>query len=277
MAKLTEYAAATSFDTNDIIIKDGTNGTKKMLVQNAASAFAGLISTNEHKNTYRGKNLGSSVSNAQKESIREGTFDDMFVGDYWNINDKKYYIADINYWYNSGDNENGLKTPHLVMIPEGVLYQEKMNDTATTAGGYVGSSMYTTGLNQAKTTIRAAFGDLILSHRDYFVNAVADGHPSNAAWFDSEIDLMNEIMIFGHRNGVSGSYYSVIGSMDNRQLAIFRLATKHFSSRRHIWLRDIADSTQFIYLNYDGIVKQLRANASCGVRPVFAIGVASST
>lgn len=277
MAKLTEYSAATVFDSNDIIIKDGTSGTKKMLVQDAAVGFAGLVSANEHKNTYRGKKLGTSVSDAQKEAIRSGTFDDMFIGDYWVINGTRYYIADMNYWYNQGDNEGGFKPNHLVMLPEGYLYKAKMNNSNTTSGGYVGSYMYTAGLTQAKTTIRAAFGDLLLTHRDYFVNAVDNGHPSNAAWFDSEVDLMNEAMVFGCRNGMSGAYYSTFGSMDNRQLAIFRLANKHYGSRKHIWLRDIASATQFMYFNFDGLVKQLSATTECGVRPVFAIGVAASS
>lgn len=39
MAKLTEYPAATSFDSGDILIKDGTNGTKKISVDNASVNF----------------------------------------------------------------------------------------------------------------------------------------------------------------------------------------------------------------------------------------------
>lgn len=42
MPKLTEYPQATSFDQNDILIKDGTNGTKKIAVEDAAIEFAAL-------------------------------------------------------------------------------------------------------------------------------------------------------------------------------------------------------------------------------------------
>ena len=37
MSKLTEYPAATQFDSGDILIKDGTNGTKKITAENAAA------------------------------------------------------------------------------------------------------------------------------------------------------------------------------------------------------------------------------------------------
>lgn len=48
MAKLTEYPRATSFDEGDILIKDGVNGTKKILVSDA-SKFMGseIIMINE--------------------------------------------------------------------------------------------------------------------------------------------------------------------------------------------------------------------------------------
>lgn len=39
MAKLTEYPAAISFDSGDILIKDGTNGTKKISVDDASVNF----------------------------------------------------------------------------------------------------------------------------------------------------------------------------------------------------------------------------------------------
>lgn len=72
-----------------------------------------------------------------------------------------------------------------------------MNETNITTGGYTGSLMYTENLAQAKTLAASAFGDLILTHREYLTNAVTDGHASAGAWFDSTLDLPNEIMMYG--------------------------------------------------------------------------------
>ena len=44
MAKLIDYPADTRFNSDDILIKDGSNGTKKILVTDAAVEFAGMIS-----------------------------------------------------------------------------------------------------------------------------------------------------------------------------------------------------------------------------------------
>ncbi len=42
-----------------------------------------------------------------------------------------------------------------------------------------------------------AFGSLVLTHKDIFVNAVTNGHPSGVTWVDSDVELMNEIMVYG--------------------------------------------------------------------------------
>lgn len=43
MAKVTEYPRVTAFDNGDILLKDGTNGTKTILVDDAAKAMAGKV------------------------------------------------------------------------------------------------------------------------------------------------------------------------------------------------------------------------------------------
>jgi len=45
MAKLIDYPADTRFNSDDILIKDGSNGTKKILVTDAAVEFARLAGT----------------------------------------------------------------------------------------------------------------------------------------------------------------------------------------------------------------------------------------
>ncbi len=274
MAKLTEYTAATRFDSGDILIKDGTNGTKKITAANAAVEFAGLVSAINHRNVYRGKNLGTSITAAQKTAISSGTFDDLFIGDYWTINGTRYDIADMDYWYNTGDDPAFTK-PHLVMIPHSQLYTAKMNETNTTEGGYVGSQMYTEGLSQAKTKIGTDFGTMLLSHREYLVNGVTDGHPSAAAWYDSSVELMNEIMVYGcpvRSPSDNGSEIYTLSTVDKTQLAIFRLNPKDINNRQAIWLRDVVSSASFANVSTSGSAGDASASRTGGVRPVFPIG-----
>ena len=82
MPKVTDYSAATRFDSGDVIIKDGTGGTKKMTAANAAVEFAGLVSAINHRNVYRGKNLGSFVFVVLLVVFFFGFFVVFFIGDF---------------------------------------------------------------------------------------------------------------------------------------------------------------------------------------------------
>lgn len=273
MAKLTSYPASSRFDSGDIIIKDGTAGTKKIAVKDAASEFSGLVSVENHRNTYRGKNLGNTVTAAQKSAIQNGTFDDLYIGDYWTINGIVYRIADMDYWFNCGD--TSFNKHHLVIVPDNILYNAQMNETNITTGGYVGSKMYTENLNQAKTTITAAFGDMLLTHREYLTNAVSNGQPSAGAWFDSNVELMNEIMVYGSHvyapmnNGTAiPNKYTI----DKQQLALFALNPKMVNRRYTYWLRDVVSAASFATVNGNGYTSYDDASNSLGVRPAFPVG-----
>lgn len=115
MSKLIDYPAATRFDSGDILIKDGMNGTKKITAKNAAIDLAGMVSAVQHRMIWGGRNLGTSVTAEQKAAIRNGTFDNLYVGDYWVINGITWRIWDINYFTHSGDTE--FAKPHLVIVP----------------------------------------------------------------------------------------------------------------------------------------------------------------
>ena len=275
MAKLTEYAEITRFDSNGIFITDGSSGTKKISVQNAARDLAGMVSAVQHRAVYGGRNLGSTVTAAQWAAISDGSFDGLFVGDYWTINNVQWVIADMNYFYNCGD--TAFTKNHLVIVPAGVLYSHVMNDSHTTTGGYVGSKMYTEGLDEAKTRFAAAFGaEHILSHRDYLVNAVTDGYPSARAWYDSTVELMNEVMVYGarHRSSMNKGSTNVNNyTTGKQQLALFQLNPRMVNIRSWWWLRDVVSSAYFAVVGSLGRANYDTAGNSRGVRPYCVIGV----
>ena len=127
-----------------------------------------------HNSIYRGKYLSSSVTPAHWSAISSGLFDDLYIGDYWTINNVNYRKAAFDYWLHTGDTE--CTTHHVVLVPDTKLYNAKMNDTDITTGGYTGSKMYTENLASAKTTIDTAFGSAhILNHRELLSNAVSSG------------------------------------------------------------------------------------------------------
>ena len=225
-----------------------------------------------HNSIYRGKFLGNSVTEAQYAAIADGTFADLYIGDYWTINNRIYRIAAFDYLLNTGD--INCKTHHALMVPDKNLYLYVMNDTNTTDGAYMGSKLYTEGLEQAKTTIKADFSGHVLSHRIYLTNAVADGHPSAGTWCDSEVDLMCEQMVYGGAIFMpiaNGSAVYANHRVEKSQLPLFAHAPSMISNRHTFWLRDIVSASGFATVYYGGNAHYSHASYSNGVRPYFCI------
>ena len=228
-----------------------------------------------HNTIYRGKYLGSSVTEAQWNAISAGTFDDLYVGDYWTIGGVNWRIAAFDYYYNTGDTV--FTKHHAVIVPDSVLYTHVMNDTNITTGAYVGSKMYTEGLEQAKTTINNAFGSShVLSHRIYLSNATSDGKASAGAWADSTVDLMCEHMVYG--NGVfspvsDGTTVPNNYRVEKSQLPLFQHEPSRICNRTTWWLRDVVSAYYFAGVSYNGNAAYVDASYSYGVRPAFCIGV----
>jgi hypothetical protein len=225
-----------------------------------------------HNAIYRGQSLGTSVSSAQFSAISAGTFDDMFIGDYWTIGNVVYRIAGFDYWLHCGDTE--CTDHHVVLVPDTCLYNAVMNDSNVTTGGYVGSKMYTSGLADAKSTINTAFGSShVLSHRELLSNAVSSDIASNWSWYDSTVELMSEVMVYGCNNGakpVAGSINFNIG-IDKSQLPLFALEPSRITNRAGWWLRDVVSSADFADVATHGYADNGNASVSLGVRPAFAI------
>lgn len=280
--KVTELTSITTpGDSNVIPIHDGT-GLKKITfanfkakaVEDTEAKIAPLLFNNAgaHNAIYRGKSLGSSVTTAQYSAISAGTFDDMYIGDYWTIGGVNYRIAAFDYYLNCGD--TSCTKHHVVLVPDTCLYNHVMNDTNITTGAYVGSKMYTEGLEQAKTSIKAAFSGHVLSKRIYLSNATANGRASAGAWCDSEVDLMCEHMVYG--NGVfspvsDGTTIPNNYRVEKSQLPLFQHEPSRICNRVSWWLRDVISASYFAYVDGNGNADYHFASYSYGVRPAFCI------
>lgn len=290
--KVTELTAFTApTDSCLIPIHDGT-GLKKITfanfrakaVEGTEAKIAPLLFNNAgaHNAIYRGKSLGSTVTTAQYAAIKAGTFDDLYIGDYWTIGGVNYRIAAFDYYLNSGD--ANCTTHHVVIVPDTCLYNAQMHNTSsggwengaanTTAGGYVGSDMYKSNLERAKTTIKSAFSGHVLKHRIYLTNAVANGRASDGAWCDSEVDLMCEQMVYG--SGIfspvsDGSNVPANYRVEKSQLPLFQHEPSRICNRATWWLRDVITASGFASVdNYGGAYSDY-ASYSLGVRPAFCI------
>lgn len=265
--------------TEQMLIHDG-NGVKVITVENLHKGLQTDIDSVRnvladgaaaHNCIYRGKNLGTSVTAEQYAAISSGKFTDLYIGDYWVINGVTYRIAAFDYYYNCGD--TNFTKHHVVIVPDTSLYKAQMNTSNVTTGGYTGSAMYKSNLAQAKTTIKAAFGSAhVLTKRELLTNAVNGNTPSGWAWFDSDVELMNEVQAYGSVawGAHDGNGYNVASG--DGQFPLFMFDRTKLHNREDYWLRDVSSAPSFSYVGSNGYAGDDHASYSRGVRPAFCIG-----
>ena len=265
--------------TEQMLIHDG-NGVKVITVENLHKGLQTDIDSVRnvladgaaaHNCIYRGKNLGTSVTAEQYAAISSGKFTDLYIGDYWVIKGVTYRIAAFDYYYNCGD--TNFTKHHVVIVPDTSLYKAQMNTSNVTTGGYTGSAMYKSNLAQAKTTIKAAFGSAhVLTKRELLTNAVNGNTPSGWAWFDSDVELMNEVQVYGSVawGAHDGNGYNVASG--DGQFPLFMFDRTKLHNREDYWLRDVASATYFSDVGNGGGAYYTSASYSRGVRPAFCIG-----
>ena len=219
------------------------------------------------------------------EHIADGTFRDIFPGDYitkqvtisgtaYTVN---WVVADCDYRLGQGDTET--TAHHVVIVPETPIFNSKMNSDNTTENSYNGSYMHKTVIPTVVTGLKNAFGDHIITFRDriptYCTNVASrhylgwtGGSAPYGDWVTETCNLMNELMVYGCQvYGQSG----VDVTFGFRQLSAFRLSTKLINpNRTDWWLRDVVSSAFFAFACGFGFADALGASYSFGVRP-FAL------
>lgn len=230
---------------------------------------------------FRGMNLGGQVTAEQYDAIDAGTFEGLMLGDYWEINDVKYRIAHFDYWYDRCNNR--CMKHHIVIVPDGLIGTDtkyKMNDTNTTTGGYLGSKLRTESLANIEAVINAAFGSNHILHHQ----AVLTHNTTGSTWYQSNIDLMSEGQVYGHK--IYGKTDKTENQFDFDQFALFR-ADRFYElmrgywngTRMSYWLRTIAsdadeitaDTAKWCYVNVDGLAYLSNATSELYIRPQFGI------
>ena len=234
-----------------------------------------------HNSIYRGKSLGLGVNGDQWAVISNGTFKNMFIGDYWTIGGINWRIAAFNYWYNTG--YPPCTTNHVVIVPDTEIlgYGYELNTSASATGGYMHTGFYTgtnadgssnTSKSECISTIYNAFGaSHILQHKTFLSDSIEanTGKITNTGYVDSTIELMSEMMVFGAH---IFEKYGNIRIMDKTQLPLFSFAPNFIRNADAWWLRSVASQTTFSIVNDTGEVYSCVPNDKwkC-IRPVFAI------
>jgi len=237
-------------------------------IHDADAVHLGANSIPFHNSYPRCKYLGTSITDAQNTAIKNRTYDDLFIGDYWTINGVNWRIVAIDYYYNIGD--TNFDKGNIIVMPDTVLYNTQMNETNTTAGAYAGSLMRTQNLNSARTIAQNAFGSHLANHRIVLAKAVDASGPSDSGWYDSDgVELPSEVQIYGTR--VWGSALKGFGvGTQKQQFPLLALAPQFVNTRQTYWLQDVSSvsvSNYFAFVYSVGCADSTYSSNSIGVRP----------
>lgn len=251
-----------------------------------------------HNNIFRGDDLfakGYTIDDICA-MIADGSFSDIYIGDYFTLSgdianvpcfveqtgddgtkslvestqtvtyNTKFRIAGFDTYLNTGD--TAFTQHHAVIVPDGVIGNNRMNGTNTTTGGYVGSFMFASVLPVYNTHFSAKLNNHLLSHREILSNSVTGNQASGWAWADVKINLMSEPEVYG--SNLWGNKYDA--GVNYRQFPLFRIASKYICNRNWYWLNTIAGGSDFTTMTSNGNATRNGAGVALAVRPCFCIG-----
>lgn len=241
--------------------------------------FSDIVAANAaaHNAIYRGKDITSMETSGELYvNIANGTFDDIYIGDYFtkSINGTNYAlrIAAFNYYYNMGD--TAFTRPHAVIIPDSNFGTAQMNSSNAVTGGYIGTKMRTETLQTWLKYLKTAFGSHLLTPRCLYDNKCDGSSYSGAAWSDGPLELMTEEQVYGARQqGITNHYGWCYPGVDYAQFPLFALDRSRICNRSAWWLRSVISSTTFALVGANGDAYRFGASGSLGVRPRFLIGI----
>ena len=225
--RIKDLSSVTTPSDSDVIAVDGANGTKGITLANLATTILNKLFSKTYGLDQGTKTLPTAVNelykssvtsytSAMSQAIQDGTFDDLYVGDYLTINGTVYRIAGFNIIKNCGDNVS--IGNNMCLVPDSALYNAQMHNTNSgqyesgstannTTGAYANSNMRTSNLAQATQKIVNDFGSShVISYRDVLPNATADGKSSGWAWYDCKVELMSEVMVYGTKVWANSGY-----------------------------------------------------------------------
>ena len=269
-----------------------------------------------HNSIVRGKDITSYYTDGTLWSRIAGTngfrpYEDLYLGDYFKMSraisayeqTQQYQttgsqyvtIAGFDCMRRNGDNTD-INYNHITCVPGqfrgGSFHfgRSRMNPTHTTAGGYVGSEMYTTtigvvateGSTEATATINqqlyAEFGTHLKTTRELLSNAINasgynrfgtnSGSSNNCAWYSCQAVLMSEGEVYGATVWSSSRYDTGTACM---QLPLFAKDKACINNRdSYYWLKDVATTSNFCRVDGNGYAAYYNAgNANYYVRPRF--------
>ena len=264
------------------------------IVKRHSAQLAYLSDPQMHNGIFQEHDITESVGVDELCNIAQsGDFGDLALGNYIKVTitptlpdgsseeeTEEWMIGGFNTNWNVGDTP--LTKPHILMLPRraGFKTAAKMNETATTDGGYIATDMHTKVLPAYATALKAVFGEHLLTHRELLTNKMTATTPSMGdagltgastswEWADVDLCLMTEVEVFG-TTVFSSSGYDVGSGYE--KLPVFNFINPVQYQRGSFWLRAVTSATYFAACGGNGRPTNGGASGANYVRPYFLLG-----
>ena len=230
MAKFDAYPKADTVLPDDLLITDGTRGTKTVKTGEAVYKFFEFI-PQMHKIIWRGKNLGARYTAEQQAAVANGTLTDIWLGDYWEKDGVKWTIVDFEA---ANQSMQDLPATYLTIMPDRSLGRSEMRQTSE-AQEMSSNHLYYFLESIYLPKFESVFGSShILEHIVSFEGAWVSGSwesmringPTGYTRLKKKIVLPTEIDWFGTR---------LVTTLANEQWAVQTTSTRQFTAFQMGW------------------------------------------
>lgn len=205
------------------------------------------------------------------------------VGDYFEVDDRKWRIVDINYFLDRNRDTNnsgirwGTQQPHYVIMPDEPTSIQQLHNTNSTTSGFAGYTWTTSGYNTDLAIARNVFGNHIIPFNFNMSNSI-DSNGNIAGRISKEniyISVPSVAQLYSYNSISDKSSNAARFCIDTKpiQFALFDLAPEFIQSSEVYWASDAWNTASNIFIRTTGITSAAATNSTdIGIRPYFLIG-----
>ena len=238
---------------------------------------------------WRGKNLGTSFTREQQDALYRGDFKEFCIGDFWNVNDHYWVVADWDTLYQniiSNSASDIMTDHHILLVCVSAYGPDKMHITRDISNVGYANCDWRKGTNGItlrsviQNDVYSFFGeDNVVRYTMSLINGVSSVRDMNAtSWISTvsakcDIELLSECMIFGcikKAIQVSPTGDGFTTRFD-KQLPLFKVNNRATYNRAVNFLMQPMDHTRFTTMGNTGMSSQINADSSCFFQPFFLL------
>lgn len=223
-----------------------------------------------HNAICRGKKLGNTLTSKMLASIRDGSFNDLYVCDYIETEDNIYRFMDFDYFLECCSSASGgrIERHHAILVPDKAMSSSAIDNYPEVTQPKE-THMYVNKLPEVTQTLKGIFGNDNVAMMDRIITKTVNGESTGWDWVNVGADLLTEVMVMGHNSW--GRWVGFQTGIMKGQLAGFRYSHSLMCSNEDYWLRDKRSATNYALISSDGYSSSDTGSLQHGVRPFFVI------